>query len=321
MNVVFIPGMTVPEMLDGYRDNIMKSAGPDSRIMIAKTREDQVNLAPEAEVVLGTIVREAFVVAKKLRVVQTLSAGVDTQLYPEFVQSDVQLISDKGMVGDHLSEHAFGLMLALTRNIARIARDRAWIEDRAEFRNALWELTGRTMGIIGLGGTGLAVAKRADVFNMRVIAMDPEPVQKPAYVAELMKADRFHDLLGQSDVVTICAPLTKDTKNLFDLKAFQAMKRTAYLINVTRGEIVDEQSVVQALQQGLIAGAGLDVTPREPMPPDSPLWKMDNVLIGCHTAGASPLRAGRTVDRFCRNLVNFREGKPLEGVIDKIKQY
>jgi len=288
---------------------------------VAKTPEEQVNLAPDVEVVLGTIVRPAFIAAKKLRVVQTLSAGVDTQLYPEFVASDVQLISDKGMVGDHLSEHAFGLLLALTRGITRMAHDKAWIEDRFEFRQSLIELTGLTMGIIGLGGTGLGVAKRANAFNMRVIAMDPEPVQKPAHVEAVYGTDRFYDLLKQSDVVTISAPLTSLTKDLFNLQAFQQMKRRAYLINVTRGEIVHEDSVVQALQQGLIAGAGLDVTPREPMPPDSPLWKMDNVIIGCHTAGASPLRPGRTVDRFCRNLVNFRQGQPLEGVIDKNKQY
>ena len=322
MKILMVPNPVVlGSLTEEQRRSVLDAAGEGCQLVIAQGPEDQVQHAPDTDVVLGQLRREAFVVARQLQWLQTLAAGVDSMLYPEFVNSDVPLISEKGIVGNQLSEHAFGLLLGLTRGIADIARRRSWIEDRPAFRSKLWELAGLTMGIVGLGGTGVTVARRAEAFGMRVLAVDPEPVDQPSFVAALWKPDRFPDLLAESDVVTICCPLTPATQRLFDLAAFQQMKRTAMLINVTRGEVVEEEDLVQALKEGLIAGVGLDVTPREPLPPDSPLWQMDNVLIGSHTAGASPHRGTRSLERFCRNLRLWRSGQPLEGVIDKQKAY
>ena len=141
-------------------------------------------------------------------------------------------------------------------------------------RGETWELEGRTLGIVGLGGTGIDVAKRAQGFDMRVIAVDPEDVDPPPFVHEVWKMDRFYDLLEESDVVSICAPLTQETHGMFNDTAFQRMKPHALLINVTRGKIVDGPSLLRALNEGQIGGAGLDVTPEEPLPLDSPLWDM-----------------------------------------------
>jgi len=156
---------------------------------------------------------------------------------------------------------------------------------------------------------------------MRVIAVDPEPVEKPDFVDEVWKMDRFYDLLEQSDVVSICAPLTAETRGMFNLEAFRRMKPHALLISVTRGKIVDEASLLQALEEGLIGGAGLDVTPREPLPQDSPLWDMKNVIITPHVAGGSPLRTDRAVELFCENLKRFLAGERMISVIDKRKGY
>ncbi len=156
---------------------------------------------------------------------------------------------------------------------------------------------------------------------MRVIAVDPESVDAPTFVHEVWKMDKFDDLLEQSDIVCICAPLTPETECMFNDAAFQKMQSHALLINVTRGKIVDGQALIYALQNNLLGGAGLDVTPEEPLPPDNPLWDMPNVIITPHVAGGSPIRMDRTVTLFCDNLERFLVGKQLLSVIDKRKGY
>ncbi len=298
----------------------IKSAARDVEVVVATEREEMYRQVRDASVIFGRFNPELFERGIQIRWVQTLGAGVDGGLFPDFVASDIVLTSEKGHVGPHLAEQAFALLLAITRGVARSVRERTW-DNKWSIRQECWELTDRTLGIVGLGGTGQAVAQRASAFGMRILAVDPEPVARPPDVEAVWRMDGFHRMLNQSDAVIVCAPLTPDTRGLFDLEAFRQMKRTAILINVTRGAIVDEASIVQALRDGLIAGAGLDVTPIEPLPPDHPLWTMENVVITPHVAGASPLRMDRAVDLFCRNLVAFRAGKSLESVIDKAKGY
>ena len=312
MKILMVPNPVVlGDLTEVQHQQILDAAGPGSQVVIARSVEDQVQHAPDADVVLGQLRREAFVSTKKLQWLQTLAAGVDMMLFPEFINSPIPMVSEKGIVGNQLSEHAFALLLALTRGTAHIARLRGF-EPRESLGHVL---------VVGLGGTGVAVAKRAVGFDMRVIATDAEAVEQPPFVAELWGADRFYDLLAQSDVVTICAPLAPSTQGMFDLSAFRQMRSHAILVNVTRGEIVNEDGLVQALQEGLIGGAALDVTPREPLPADSPLWQMDNVIIASHTAGASPQRGTRSLNRFCDNLQRWRAGQPLDGIIDKVKGY
>ena len=275
--------------------------------------------ARDAEVIFGRVTPELFERAPMLRWVQTLGAGVDGTLFPDLVDSEVQLTSEKGHVGPHLAEQTFALLLALTRGIARSIRERKW-DNRLSIRAEAWELTGRTMGIVGFGGTGVEVAKRALAFGMEVLAVEPEERAAPEGVT-LWKMDRFHDLLERSDAVAICAPLTPETRGMFDEAAFRKMPRHAILVNVTRGAIVDDAALLKALRESWIAGAGLDVTPIEPLPADHPLWDMPNAVITPHVAGASPYRMDRTVDLFCENLRRFRAGEPLQSLIDKRKGY
>jgi phosphoglycerate dehydrogenase-like enzyme len=307
------------ELTEAQLGRIREAAG-DAAVVVA-TDKERVNWeVRDADVVFGQFNADLFERGGQLRWVQTLGAGVDGLLFEDFVNSDIVLTSDKGYVGPHLAEHAFALLLAITRGIARSVRERTW-SNRLSLRAECWELTDRTMGIVGLGGTGREVARRAAAFGMRVVAVDPEPVARPAEVESLWRMDRFPDLLRESDAVVICAPLTHETRGLFNLDAFRQMKRSAILVNVTRGAIVDDASLLQALRDGLIAAAGLDVTPIEPLPPGHPLWTMDNVVITPHAAGASPRRMDRVVDLFCRNLVSLRQSAPLESVIDKRKGY
>ena len=298
----------------------IQSISDTIHIVNPKNSEDTLREIVDTDIVFGGFNRRLFENAKQLKWVQVWAAGVDGILFPEFVGSDVILTSTKGFVGTHLADHAWALILGIIRGVGRSARERTW-DNKMSIRLAAWELGERTLGIVGLGGTGIEVARRAQGFDMRVIAVDPEPVDAPSFVHKVWKMDRFHDLLAESDIVCICAPLTPETEGMFDDAAFPKMQTHALLINVTRGKIVDGPALIRALQNNLIGGAGLDVTPEEPLPADNPLWDMQNVIITPHVAGGSPIRMDRTVTLFCDNLERFLVGKPLLSVIDKQKGY
>ena len=298
----------------------VRAVSGENEIIVARTREEQVALVGDVDIIFGSFSRSLFEAARQLKWVQTEGAGIDNLLFSEFVESPIILTSAKGTVGSHLADHTWALLLGLLRGVGRAVRERTW-DNRMSIRRESWELGGATLGIVGLGGVGIEVARRAGGFGMEVIAVDPEPVEKPDFVREVWDTDRFYDLLEQSDVVSVCCPLTQRTRGLFDREAFRHMKPGALLVNVTRGPIIDGDALLEALDQGLISGAGLDVTSPEPLPADSPLWDHPHVIITPHASGGSPLRLDRTIDLFCENLRRFSEGRELLSVIDKQKGY
>ena len=316
MKILVIPGLTFPSLTSEYRQKILDAA-PGADILEVHANEVAEHCV-DAEVILGFVPRSIFLRCKKLRWVHAIASGVDMFLYPEFVDSEVLLTSEKGLVGDHLADHAFSLLLMLTRQTAKshAMGVESW-NHRSELRRKEFELTGLTMGCFGFGGTGRAIAKRAVAFGMDVIALDRDPVAPTSEVREVWGSERFDELLATSDVVAICCPLTAETKGKFNARAFRRMKNSSLLINVTRGEVMDESALAHALSEGEISGAGLDVVPREPLPPDSLLWKLPNIVMSPHTAGASQFRADRNLNRFCENLVRLKTGESLLGLIDK----
>ncbi len=298
----------------------VQAVSGDNEIIVARTREEQLALVGDVDIIFGSFSRPLFEAARQLKWVQTEGAGIDNLLFSEFVESPIILTSAKGTVGTHLADHTWALLLGLLRGVGRAVRERTW-DNRMSIRRESWELGGATLGIVGLGGVGIEVARRAGGFGMAVIAVDPEPLEKPDFVREIWGTDRFYDLLEQSDVVSVCCPLTQRTRGLFDREAFRHMKPGALLVNVTRGPIIDGDALLEALDQGLISGAGLDVTSPEPLPADSPLWDHPHVIITPHASGGSPLRLDRTIDLFCENLRRFSDGRELLSVIDKQKGY
>ncbi len=321
MKVLVIPGLTLPEVSDTDIERIRIAAGVDSEIVVTRQR-DAMDHASDAEVILGIVPEQLFHAAPKLRWVHAIASGVDMFLYPEFINSNVVLTSEKGLVGEHLADHGFGLLLMLTRQLA--AADRmgpdSW-NHRPELRIQELELTGSTMGIIGFGGTGRAMARRAAAFGMSVRALDRDPVPVSPEVETVEPVDNLDSLLAGSDVVAVCCPLTIDTRAMLNADTFAQMKSTAILVNVTRGEVMVEEDLINALKSGGIAGAALDVTPREPLPPDSELWSLPNVVMTPHTAGASQFRARRNLERFITNLERLARDEPLEGIVDKSQGY
>jgi phosphoglycerate dehydrogenase-like enzyme len=318
VNVLVIKGLTLPEVSAADVAQIEEAAGPGATVTVVDGEQAAFDPAPNCEVVLGTMPPSLFETAKVLRWVQATASGVDGFLYPEFRDSDVLLTGEKGLVGSHLADTGFGLLLAVTRRIATAIRLGAASWDaRAAMRMEELELEGMTMGIVGFGGTGRAMARRGLAFGMSCLAVDAMPVLGGEGVDQVWPSSRLPDLLAGSDVVAICCPLTPATKCLFDDAAFAAMKNGAILVDVTRGEIIDGDALVRALKSGRLGGAALDVAPLEPLPADHPLWSFDNVVMTPHTAGASPFRAGRNLARFCENLRRYRAGEDLVGLVDK----
>ncbi len=322
MNILIITDFVLPEVTEAQRQAIEIAAGPGARVTVATDRDAALAAAPETEVLLGAIDPEFFALAPNLKWVQAAASGVDFMLFPAFRDSDVVMTGEKGLVGPHLADHAMALLLALVRRLAEAVKDgpASW-DKRLDYRRRELELEGLTMGIIGFGGTGRSLAQRAAGFDMRVRAVDREPVPGTPAVGVVEPLDSLHDMLGVSDVVALCSPLTGETRGMFDADCFAAMKPGAILINVTRGELVVHEALVAALASGHLGGAGLDVHHAEPLPADDPLWGHPNVVMTPHTAGASQLRAGRNIDRFVDNLVRFRRGEALVGRVDKALGY
>jgi phosphoglycerate dehydrogenase-like enzyme len=322
MNVLVMKGLTLPDVSDDDVARIHDAAGPGATVTVVDGVRAAFETVARCDVVLGFMPPELFAAATALRWVHATASGIDGFMYPEFRESDVLLTGEKGLVGGHLADHGFGLLLAITRRIAVAIRmgPVAW-DVREEMRREELELEGLVMGVVGFGGTGRAMARRAVAFGMSCLAVDEMAVPAGNGVGEVWPTTRLTDLLAASDVVAICCPLTEATTGLFDDSAFAAMKPGALLVNVTRGEVVDDAALVRALESGRLGGAALDVTPSEPLPADHPLWRFDNVVMTPHTAGASQHRGRRNLERFCDNLRRYRTGQELIGLVDKRAGY
>jgi phosphoglycerate dehydrogenase-like enzyme len=320
MKIIYTPNLIVPSLSDEERARILKAAGPAASLVETKNAAAQREQIVDAEILFGRVPPDIFTLNRRLRYYHSIGAGVDAILTPELVESDVVLASEKGDVGIHLAEHAFALLLGLTRGLHTALRKPDY-SLRETIRLAQRELYEQTMGIVGFGGTGRAVARRALGFGMRVLAVDIEDVAPEPGVEAIWKPDKMSRLLGESDTVVICLPLTKATHHLFSRDLFREMQRHAILINVTRGAIVFGDDLLTALEQNLIWGAGLDVTDPEPLPLGHSLWTHPRVIVTPHTAGGSPRRAGRVVATFCENLRRLQTGEPLLALIDKRKGY
>lgn len=321
--ILIIEGLTLPEVEPRYLADIEAAAPPGSTIDVVRGLNEARSRAAAVEVILGILDERLLAVAPNLRWVHATASGVDMFMFDEFIRSDVVLTGEKGLVGGHLADTGMGLLLALTRQIHTAIRlgPEAWAH-RVEMRSEEIELEGLMMGVLGFGGTGRGMARRALAFGMDVVAVDefpvaPDTIPPDCGVEEVWPLDRLDALLAAADVVAVCCPLTPETDKLFGSETLAKMKPGSYIVNVTRGEIIEDGPLVAALESGHLAGAALDVVPGEPLPPDHRLFTLDNVAMTPHTAGASQLRAPRNVGRFVRNIEAARRGEPLEGVVDK----
>ncbi len=297
----------------------IRNAAQDHQVVVATTMDDAIREIPDTDVIFDLCPPKVFAHAKQLKWFQSSSAGQDNVLFPELIESDVIVTNAAGVYASHAAEHDFALLLGLTRGIHQFVenrRTRSW-----QNRPPIVEIGGWTLGIIGMGGFGMEMAKRGKGFGLRVIAVDAYRSDPPECVDALWNMDRFDDLLCESDIVMIACPLTSETHHLLDSRKLELMKPTAFLINVARGKIIDETALIETLKERKIAGAGLDVFEIEPLPSDNPLWELDNVILTPHVAGRSQHRPGRTVDLFCDNIRRYLSCQPLRNVVNKRKGF
>lgn len=298
---------------------------PKVTFISALTTETALAAVPDAEVVFGDFSREVFLAAKNLRWVQCHGAGVNKlTAIPELMASDVQITSTKGAHAATIAEHFFGMLIGLARQFPKLqqAQQRGewvrWATWAQSIGNQPLGLQGLTLGIVGLGNIGTAIAERARAFGMTVIAVDLRPIEKPAYVAALWPLAELPELLRQADAVVVTVPGTPQTDGLLDAEMLGHMKTSAYLLVVSRGGVVDEASLAAMLHDGRLAGAALDVTAQEPPPADNPLWLAPNLILTPHIAGKSANTTAAATEIFASNLTCYLAGQPLTNLVDKV---
>jgi len=260
---------------------------------------------------------EALGRATRLRWVQSWAAGPDQMLTPEMIASPVPLTSAKGNGAIPLAEHAMLLMLMLDRQVLRSIR--AQTEKRWD-RFFHGELAGKTCAIIGAGHSGLDLALKAKAFHMRVIGLRRGGGTAPNFDT-MFPRERLHELLAEADFLVMSAPLTPETEGMLGAAEFAVMKPSAFYICFSRGGIADDAALLAALQHKTIAGAGLDAHAVEPLPPESPFWNLDNVIITPHHGAVSRETRRRGWDIFIDNLGRFQRGEPLRNLVDKTAGY
>jgi len=291
---------------------------------------------PEVEVLCTFGALPEVAQAPRLRWVQLLSAGANHAIDHPVFRDDVLLTTASGIHAINIGELVMLMLLAWGQRLLSLIehqRRATWPENRFELFLPQ-ELRGATIGIIGYGSIGREVGRLASAFGMRVLALDESeaPVDCGYMISgvgdpEGVIPDRFYRpdgmrrMLTECDYVVIAVPLTDATRNLIGAEELRAMRSSAFLINIARGGVVDEPALIQALREGWIAGAGLDVFVQEPLPSDSPLWGMENVILTPHIAGMTPHYNERAADLFAENLQRYLSGQPLLNQVDLAKGY
>ena len=325
--------------MDDARYERLRAVSDGVEIINASREPEALEQIATADAFFGKITPPLLAAAKQLRWVQSPTASLEHYLFPELVEHACELTNMRGLFYDVIADHVFAYILTFARRLHLYLRQQMqgqWLpiggeEERSTFAlgpshvtamdRAHVHLSDCTLGIIGLGSIGTEVARRGAAFSMRVIAVDPQVQACPPEVHSLSSLDGLDRLLEESDFVVIAAPHTPETEGMFSQREFRLMKNGAYLVNIGRGVIVQLAALADAIGQGEIAGAGLDVFETEPLPAEHPLWAMENVLITPHVAACSPHIAARHFETLCHNVQQFANGKPLKNLADKRKWY
>ncbi len=295
----------------------LRAEFPDDEFAWSATIDASFPALSDAEVIasgrpLGPGVLDA---APNVRWVQVFSAGVEEYLKsPGLKGRDLVLTNVKVVLGSHVAETGIALLTGLSRGIAPAVlaqRERRW-DPSIEVD----ELTGKRALVVGAGGIGRALARRLDGLEVEVRAVDIYPQEPDAYIREVRLVSEMADMLPDTDILAICCPSTAATQRLIDRQVFDLLPDGSYLINISRGAVVDTPALVETLRGGKLRGVGLDVLDEEPPPADHPIWTFPNVMITPHNGGASPLRVVRIREFFADNLRRYKAGEPLENVVD-----
>jgi phosphoglycerate dehydrogenase-like enzyme len=305
----------------------LRAEFPHHAFLDAWDRDALRRLLPEADVAFTPFVdRDIFPALTRLRWVQSPAVGVGGLMFPELLASGVVITSARGIRARSIAEHVIGVTIALARRLPgamRAQQQHRWAQAELEGPDVdVRTLHGQRMGIVGLGSIGRALAGIAAPFGFRITGIrrraDEPP---PAGVEAVWPPDRLLDLVAQSDVIVVAAPHTPETKRLIGPRELEVVRRGALLVNVARGKLIDDAAVIEALRDGRLGGAALDVFTEEPLAPSSPYWDLPNVIVTPHVSGALRDYWTPLVALFTDNLRRFERGEPLLNVVDKIAGY
>ncbi|ODT68586.1 MAG: hydroxyacid dehydrogenase [Pelagibacterium sp. SCN 63-23] len=303
--------------IDDKRLSELRSIAPDADVTFFKDQAEMEAAVGDADIVAGQLSASALARGHKLKWVHSWAAGPNAQLYPEFVASPVVLTCSKGNGAIPLAEHAMMLMLMLNRNAMR------WIEGH---RSRKWdaffhgELNGSTVGIIGAGYSGTDLALKAKAFHMRVLGLRRN-TQPTANFDRMYSREQLHEFLGECDFVVVTAPKTPETTDMLGEAEFRAMKKTAFYVCFSRGGVANDDALFKAIDEGWIAGAGLDAHGTEPLPPDSPFWTVKNTIVTPHNGATTLATKARGYQIFADNLKRYVAGEDLINIVDKQMGY
>lgn len=302
----------------------LQAAAPGVELLLARDMDEALQLVKQADAVLGLCSAELLAAGPGVRWIQSYSAGVERCVaVPALRERDVLLTNMQRIAGPVMAEHVLALMLAYTRGLYFYIPEQhaaRWTRELPPPRRML-ALEGKTVLVVGLGGIGVEVAKRASALGMRVLAIRASGREGPPFVSYVGLPDELGKLAAEADFVVNTTPLTPATTGMFDAKFFAAVKPGAYFVNVGRGQSVVQSELIAALKSGRLGGAGLDVTDPEPLPADSPLWKMPNVIITPHVSAQSDVDDDARFAIVAENLRRYVAGEKMLSVVDVAKGY
>lgn len=305
---------------------MLEPLGALANIIAGDSSDRFERVAADADVIFNwsaslELFREVFRLCPRLRWAHSRSAGLEKALFPELIEGPVTLTNGTGVFSPSLGEFALAAILYFAKDFRRMIRNQM---------AGVWEpfdvlpVEGQTVGIVGYGDIGRAVASRVRALGMRVLALKrhaPTPNTQDPLAEQIYTPDGLTEMLSRLDYVVVAAPLTRETHRMLGTAELAAMKPTSVLINVGRGPVIDEHALIEALSSGRLKGAALDVFDEEPLPPDHPFYKLENVLLSPHCADHTPDWLDNAMHFFIAQFGRFRRGEPLLNIIDKSLGY
>ena len=320
---------TVNTLLLGFEEDTLTEeqiarveSATSLRVLRSRDQNEIESVLDSTEVAAGSFPRDLLAKAPALRWFQQWGAGADWLLrYPDARAADFTLTNVSGIHAVPISEHILAFLLTFARGFPQAHRAQARREWLKEGDVPVFELAGKEVLLVGVGEIGARTARLAAALGMRVVGVRRDPSKGVEGVTRMVSLDGLLEELPDADAVVLTTPLTEETRGMIGTRELGAMKETSLLVNIGRGELVDERALIDALQEGSIAGAGLDVFEEEPLPQDSPLWEMENVILTSHYSGSTPHYHERALEIFLDNLTRYGRGEPLHHVVDKARGY
>jgi len=304
----------------------IRARWPEMRVVHLPHYDHLMDEVPDTDIFVGFSLRpEQFLLARKLKWLHSTAAGVGQLMYPELRKSGIEVTNASGVHRIPMAEHILGILIALARRFPdcfRYQQQSLWAQQE------LWnapirprELRGQVLLFIGFGAIGREVAKIIRPLGMRVWAVTRSGRAEEGLAEQVFPASKLDEVLPQADFVVLAAPETPETRKIIGPREFALMKPSAYFLNVSRGALVDEPALISALEQRKIAGAALDVASQEPLPPENPLWKLDNAFITPHMSAVSEHLWERQTDLLMENLERWFAGDELLNRVDLNRGY